>query len=776
MISGKYAGGLIGIIVDNIVDDIEIKFNTIHSPLIQVDNYLGIMVGGAQYWAFSTTEFNYNFSTTEYSELSYNSIGGEIIGHSSASCTSPASSNNVVQNDQGLSSDSCVQVNLLTLANFASYSPSDWQTLLGPGIFETNFAQNSNLENNYPYASQTSEYLFESGTPYVTDVRALEDGTYGLSDTVTIVVSFSEPVNVDTTSTTPSFDLNFCCGTTVSVPYYSGSGNSTLTFLYEVSSQDENSNDLEYPDDTTITAGSNITAVSDSDPIDESFPRKGFGNSLGEMSKIIIDTETPTVTLTDSDLDNNLSKSQTVTITAGFSEAMTATPVISISSVGTYTMTQVSGTNSYTYLWDTSIGSLSSGSYIVTVSGSDLVNNAYSGTDSITFTIGPSVILTTSDSDNLITTGLVTITATFDENMQATPTVSIAGVVTNTAMSLNTSATVWEYRWEVPSSITTGSFEVTVAGTNTSNIPYSGTDSITLKIDPMFYYDTNGITIKCSGCSVNDQGYLDGVLYTAYDNSTLSSKNVSDTDWNRVVTTLVTDMGQLFESEATFNQDISSWDTSSVTNMNRMFYVASDFNQDIGNWDTSNVTGMYWMFFNASSFNQNIDSWDVSNITTMYWMFRGASDFNQPLNSWDVSGVTNMYGMFLEANQFDQSLNSWNTSNVTNMSFMFRRARDFNGDISSWDTSSVTNMQNMFDTATVFNQDISGWDTSEVTNMSSMFNNANAFNQNIGGWDVSKTTNFSRQFNSADVFNQDIGDWDVSRVAVNGWTKCLKQL
>ena len=88
-------------------------------------------------------------------------------------------------------------------------------------------------------------------------------------------------------------------------------------------------------------------------------------------------------------------------------------------------MTQVSGT-SYTYLWISSV--LFHGSYIVTVSA-DLVNNAYSGTDSITFTIGPNVILTTSDSDNLITTGLVTITATFDENIQATPTVSIAGVV-----------------------------------------------------------------------------------------------------------------------------------------------------------------------------------------------------------------------------------------------------------------------------------------------------------------------------------------------------------
>ena len=39
-----------------------------------------------------------------------------------------------------------------------------------------------------------------------------------------------------------------------------------------------------------------------------------------------IDSTAPTVTLTDTDSDNLVSTSEVVTITAGFSEAMTATP------------------------------------------------------------------------------------------------------------------------------------------------------------------------------------------------------------------------------------------------------------------------------------------------------------------------------------------------------------------------------------------------------------------------------------------------------------------
>ena len=80
--------------------------------------------------------------------------------------------------------------------------------------------------------------------------------------------------------------------------------------------------------------------------------------------------------------------------------------------------------------------------------------------------VNTTATITSSDSDNIITNGAVVLTATFSQQMNATPTISITGLVTETAMSLNTSATVWEYFWYVPSSVTTGSFSATVSGTD----------------------------------------------------------------------------------------------------------------------------------------------------------------------------------------------------------------------------------------------------------------------------------------------------------------------
>ena len=93
----------------------------------------------------------------------------------------------------------------------------------------------------------------------------------------------------------------------------------------------------------------------------------------------------------------------------------------------------------------------------------DKVNNAYSGSESITFTIQDSfsLAITSDDSDNVITSGQVTLTATFSENMNASPKISISGVVTNVSMTQSSTAAVWTYYWQVPSNISSGTVSYT---------------------------------------------------------------------------------------------------------------------------------------------------------------------------------------------------------------------------------------------------------------------------------------------------------------------------
>ena len=171
---------------------------------------------------------------------------------------------------------------------------------------------------------------------------------------------------------------------------------------------------------------------------------------------------------------------------------MTSTPTISISgtSISNQVMTQISGTNSYTYNWDVdSGGAPSDGTYSATVAGADLSGNAYAGTDSITFTLdttAPTVSLSDTDIDNIILTdsGIVTITASFSEVMTATPTISITGIVTNVIMTSVSGTNSYNYAWDTSSgSISDGTYSATVSGTDLIGNPYAGTESITFKVD-----------------------------------------------------------------------------------------------------------------------------------------------------------------------------------------------------------------------------------------------------------------------------------------------------
>ena len=103
------------------------------------------------------------------------------------------------------------------------------------------------------------------------------------------------------------------------------------------------------------------------------------------------------------------------------------------------------------------------------------------------------------------------------------------------------------------------------------------------------------------------------------------------------------------------------------------------------------------LFTSAKTFNQTISSWDTSNVSTTYSMFEGCFVFNQPLNSWDVSNVSTMDSMFYLCNKFNQDIGGWNVSNVVSMSHMFNQAKAFNQDISSWCVSNIKSKPQSFD-------------------------------------------------------------------------------
>ena len=261
-----------------------------------------------------------------------------------------------------------------------------------------------------------------------------------------------------------------------------------------------------------------------------------------------------------------------------------------------------------------------------------------------------------------------------------------------------------------------------------------------------FSLDSNGVTVKCTGCVAGDTGILGGLTYTAHDNTSINAKPIGDNDWNTVVTSLVTDTSDLFKNQATFNQDISSWDTSNVTTMNSMFLDASAFNQPLNNWDVSNVTDMRNMFGltngTNSNFNQPLNNWDVSSVTKTGLMFGttggdGTGDiraFNQDIGDWDVSNVTDMGSMFKSAEQFNQDLSDWDVSSNTNFHTMFDRASAYNNggvSLSCWDTSNVTQMNFMF-YKTPFSQDLSAWCVPLIASLQTGFSNLGGTNPTWG--------------------------------------------
>ncbi|MGB0316202.1 MAG: hypothetical protein ACPGCO_03490, partial [Flavobacteriaceae bacterium] len=144
----------------------------------------------------------------------------------------------------------------------------------------------------------------------------------------------------------------------------------------------------------------------------------------------------PTVILSDSDSDNLVSNSDVVTITATFSESMSATPTLSLTGiVSEAEMSATSSASIWTYTW---LVSTTVTSTTATISGTNLAGNPYSETESLTFSIdntSPTVVLGNNSSNNRVSnTQSVTLYATFSEQLDITPTISLSGIMTDVTM------------------------------------------------------------------------------------------------------------------------------------------------------------------------------------------------------------------------------------------------------------------------------------------------------------------------------------------------------
>ncbi len=183
--------------------------------------------------------------------------------------------------------------------------------------------------------------------PTVTNVSSTTpNGSYGTGSTVSIQLTFGQPVNV---TGTPQLALN--SGGTAS--YTSGSGTNVLTFTYTVAAG-QNSADLDSASTSALSlnGGTIKDTLNNNAPL--ALPTPGGTGSLGANDNIVINTTGATVTgITSSTANGTYGAGATVSIQVTFSKPVNVTgaPSLGLNSGGTAKYFSGSGTNVLTFTY-----------------------------------------------------------------------------------------------------------------------------------------------------------------------------------------------------------------------------------------------------------------------------------------------------------------------------------------------------------------------------------------------------------------------------------------
>lgn len=157
--------------------------------------------------------------------------------------------------------------------------------------------------------------------PLVTHVSSSNpDGAYKVGDTISVTVNFDSAVTVDTSGGTPTLLLETGATDRIAT-YVSGSGSSTLTFLYVVQSGDLSA-DLDFQSISALAL--NGAAIRDASNLDAflTLPTIGGANSFAGQKDIVIDGVAPVTSSVSVPADGNYFVGQNLDFTVNFSEAV----------------------------------------------------------------------------------------------------------------------------------------------------------------------------------------------------------------------------------------------------------------------------------------------------------------------------------------------------------------------------------------------------------------------------------------------------------------------
>ncbi|GAA3567052.1 hypothetical protein GCM10022265_16050 [Marinobacter xestospongiae] len=174
-------------------------------------------------------------------------------------------------------------------------------SIAGDGSFRLDLKSNSDITDSRGNGNGNNGYTpdYQAGDLHTADRVAPDvvgvtstspDGGYGVGDTITLTVNFSEAVAV-----TGAPELLLETGTTDrTATYSSGSGTDTLSFTYMVQAGDRSA-DLDYVSTTALNlAGGTIKDLAGNDA-SLTLPTPGSTGSLGANAELVVDTAGPEI-------------------------------------------------------------------------------------------------------------------------------------------------------------------------------------------------------------------------------------------------------------------------------------------------------------------------------------------------------------------------------------------------------------------------------------------------------------------------------------------------